>query len=99
MNCIQKFKESSGNFLLFLSSVVVLEETQTLRALMSQNLNIVAPKLVTNHYPAKIERYCDMGWGRYNQELVNFPVKGTLKNIDGKDYRYKVNITRVIHLF
>ena len=93
--CLQDFSQSiSAQFILFLSSQVILEDKSTFSTMVAQDLPVVAPKLATNDYHAKIRRTC---YPAAENTLVSFPTSNTLKPFSGTltnknyiNYRHQV---------
>ena len=72
MSCLEKFEQSTAKSLLFLSSVVILEEPSTLSHMSVQKWPFVAPKMAVNLRPAKLKQTCDFGWNRTIINTISF---------------------------
>ena len=73
LQCIQDFLESSSEFVLFLDSDAILEDSNTFSKTVIQDLQVLSPLLVTNKVLAKRKKLCDFGWNRTVNEDVFFP--------------------------
>ena len=87
--CIENFKKTNDEFIAFLSSSAILDYENTLAEMVSQNLSMVSPKLITNQNQPKMKMDCSSGWNQTISGMERFPnieVEGHYK----ENFRFKV---------
>ena len=91
--CLKNFDQSSSEFILFFQSRAILEETDTIKKLVTQNYSISAPYLITNKEIPKYHLNCSLGWNRFSESWIGFPpaMSTILTNIDTQRFLEGVN--------
>ena len=79
-------KNLHDEYILFMSDVAHLEEPDTLKALISQNKEVVAPFLMTYEKFSYARRICNLGPRLHNNDSHSFPSLVTQKGLREENY-------------
>jgi hypothetical protein len=99
---VNKFLNSEdAEFILFLSSRAHLENIETLKHLVTEDVDVVSPMLQTNNYIHSVVQYCDYGWDRTSHKDMYFDweaSEGPLRNQLGNRILVCFQSIHLIHL-
>ena len=82
LDALKKFEVSPADFILFLNNSVILNNVNTLKKLVTQDVDVIAPMIRTNVFAPKWIKQCEQ-WFNKITNIINFPNKeaeGTWRN-------------------
>ena len=74
LDALKKFEVSPADFILFLNNSVILNNVNTLKKLVTQDVDVIAPMIRTNVFAPKWIKQCEQ-WFNKITNIINFPNK------------------------
>ena len=88
--CMENFTMHWTKTMLLIRNTAILGGDFVLDKLLAQNLPVVSPLLQTNHYQARYDVKCDVGWNKKKEGTVYFPTPFTTIDTTIGQERYLV---------